>query len=260
MLSLIIIYMITKREFSLGLLKKVLKAIQEGAYDALSIALACAAAGIIVGIISLTGIGSKLADLIIGLSQGSLLLALVLTMITSLILGMGMPTTAAYLILASVVAPGLVKMGLSVLGAHMFIFYYGCISTITPPVALASYVAAGLAGANANRVGWIAFRFGTVSFILPFMFVYGPSLLMQGGVSEILWTVAVSIAGVYAVAASVVGYMKVELNPLFRGLLLISGVLLIKEGLVTDLIGLAILAAIYFWVSRKALVSKGVTV
>ena len=257
-LSLVIIYSISKHDFSMGLLKKIVRAIKEGAYDALSIAMACAAAGIIVGIISLTGLGSKLADLIIDLSYGSALLALVLTMITSLILGMGLPTTAAYLILASVVAPALVKMGLSTLSVHMFVFFFGCISTITPPVALASYVAAGLAGASVDRVGWIAFRFGIVSFILPFMFVYGPSLLMQGSLPEIIWTIIVSIMGVYAVAASVVGYMKINLNPLFRVLLLISGVLLIMEGLITDLIGLAILAGVYFLVSRKSIMSKGI--
>lgn len=250
-LSLLIVYVITQRDLSLELVKRIAAAIKEGAYDALSIALACAAAGMIVGVLTLTGVGSKMATLIIDFSQGSLLLALVLTMITSLVLGMGLPTTAAYLILASVVAPSLVKMGLTPLSAHMFVFFYGCISTITPPVALASYVAAGLAGTNANKVGWIAFRFGTVSFILPFMFVYGPSLLMEGTPLEILWTIAVSIAGVFAVAASVVGYLKIPLNPLLRGLLLISGILLIKEGLYTDLIGLSILAAVYFLVTRK---------
>lgn len=258
-LSLVVIYVIAKRDLSFGLLKKVAKAIQEGAYDALSIALACAAAGIIVGVLTLTGVGTKMATLIVDVSQGSLLIALILTMITSLVLGMGLPTTAAYLILASVVAPALVKMGLSELSAHMFVFFYGCISTITPPVALASYVAAGLAGANADRVGWIAFRFGTVSFILPFMFVYGPSLLMEGSALEILWTVAVSIAGVFAVAASVVGFLKIPLDPLFRGLLLISGVLLINEGLVTDIIGLAILAVVYLLLIRKERAKKGAT-
>jgi TRAP transporter 4TM/12TM fusion protein len=256
-LSLLIVYVITQRDVSLQLLKRIASAVKEGAYDALTIALACAAAGIIVGVLTLTGVGSKMATLIIEFSQGSLLLALIFTMVTSLVLGMGLPTTAAYLILASVVAPSLVKMGLTPLSAHMFVFFYGCISTITPPVALASYVAAGLAGANADRVGWIAFRFGTVSFILPFMFVYGPSLLMKGTFLEILWTVAVSIAGVFAVAASVVGHLKGPLSPLPRGLLLISGVLLIKEGLVTDLIGLSILCTVYFLVTGKRGEKKG---
>jgi TRAP transporter 4TM/12TM fusion protein len=250
-LSLLVVYLIAKRDFSLGFLKKVAGAIKVGAYDALTIALACAAAGIIVGILTLTGVGSKLATLIIELSQGSLLLALILTMFTSLVLGMGLPTTAAYLILASVVAPALVNMGLPVLSAHMFVFFYGCISTITPPVALASYVAAGLAGANANRVGWVAFKFGTVSFILPFMFVYGPSLLMEGSALQILWTVAVSVAGVTMIAASVVGFLRVALTPLLRGMLFCGGISLINEGLYTDIFGLAILAFVFLWVTRK---------
>lgn len=250
-LSLLVVYLVAKRDFSYAFLEKVVKAIREGAYDALSIALACAAAGIIVGVLTLTGVGTKMATLIIDVSQGSLLIALVLTMITSLVLGMGLPTTAAYLILATVVAPALVKMGLSELSAHMFVFFYGCISTITPPVALAAYVAAGLAGANADRVGWIAFRFGTVSFILPFMFVFGPSLLMEGTVLSIVWTVMVSIAGVFMIAASVVGYLKVLLTRWLRVLLFVGGMSLINEGIVTDMIGLSIFAVVYLWVSRK---------
>ena len=255
-LSLLVVYVIAKRDISFGFLKKVAKAIQEGAYDALSIALACAAAGIIVGVLTLTGVGSKMANLIIDVSQGNLLIALILTMITSLVLGMGLPTTAAYLILASVVAPALVKMGLPELSAHMFVFFYGCISTITPPVALASYVAAGLAGANADRVGWIAFRFGAVSFILPFMFVYGPSLLMEGSFLQILWTVAVSVAGVFMIAAGVVGYLKMLLHPLLRVLLFLGGISLINEGLYTDIIGLSILAIVYLVVTRKVRAQK----
>ncbi|MEW6334423.1 MAG: TRAP transporter fused permease subunit [Thermodesulfobacteriota bacterium] len=250
-LTLLAVYVVARRDFSLEFLKKIFRAIKGGAHDALSIALACAAAGIIVGILTLTGVGSKMATLIIDLSQGSLLAALILTMFTSLVLGMGLPTTAAYLILASVVAPALVKMGLSEIGAHMFVFFYGCISTITPPVALASYVAAGLAGANANTVGWTAFKFGTVSFILPYMFVFGPNLLMQGSFLEIIWSVSAAVAGVFAVAACVVGYLKIPLHPLLRGLLLISGTLLINQGLVTDIIGISLLAAVYLYVNRK---------
>lgn len=250
-LSLLVVYLVAKRDFSYAFLEKVVKAIREGAYDALSIALACAAAGIIVGVLTLTGVGTKMATLIIDVSQGSLLIALILTMVTSLVLGMGLPTTAAYLILATVVAPALVKMGLSELSAHMFVFFYGCISTITPPVALAAYVAAGLAGANADRVGWIAFRFGAVSFILPFMFVFGPSLLMEGTVLGIIWTVMVSIAGVFMIAASVVGYLKVLLTRWLRVLLFVGGMSLINEGIYTDMIGLSMFAFVYIWVSRK---------
>jgi len=249
-IALLVVYMIAKRDFSFGLLKKVAGAIKTGAYDALSIAIACAAAGIIVGVLTLTGVGSKMANLIVAVSGGSLFIALVLTMITSLVLGMGLPTTAAYLVLATVVAPALVKLGLPELSAHMFVFFYGCISTITPPVALASYVAAGLAGANADRVGWNAFRFGTVSFILPFMFVYGPSLLMMGSVPRVLWTVAVSVAGVFMVAAGVVGYLKMRLNPGLRALLFVGGICLIKEGLYTDIAGLSILAVVYLVLLR----------
>lgn len=255
--SMLIVYLIAKRDFSMDFVKKIFRSIEEGAYDTVTIAIACAASGIIVGIISLTGIGAKLSNLIIAISNGQLFIALVLTMITGIILGMGLPTTAAYLVLASVVAPGLVKMGLPQLTAHMFVFYYGCISTITPPVALASYVAAGIAGADVNEVGWTAFKLGLPSYILPFMFVYGPSLLLQGTAIEIITTIIASIIGIYAIAASIVGYYRINLPITYRISMFAAGVLLINQGYVTDIIGIAALALLYGLIVHRKKKEKG---
>lgn len=258
--SMLIVYLIAKRDFSLDFVKKIFRSIVEGTYDTVSIAIACAASGIVIGIITLTGVGAKLSNLIITISNGQLLIALVLTMITGIILGMGLPTTAAYLVLASVVAPGLVEMGLSQITAHMFVFFYGCISTITPPVALASYVAAGIAGADVGKVGWTAFLFGLPSYVLPFMFAYGPSLLMQGTAVEIITNLIGGIIGIYAIAASIVGYYKVDLPMAYRIPMFVAGILLIDQGYVTDIIGIAALALLYGLIVLRMRKEKGANV
>mgnify|MGYP002322697561 CR=1 FL=1 len=248
-LALIVVYlaaMIAKqRGVSGGLLldvgKKIVSAIKKGALDTGSLAIACAASGIIVGVLSITGLGAKLSLFIVSVSGGNALIALILTMLTSIVLGMGLPTTAAYLVLASVVVPALVNMSIPLIAAHMFVFFFGCISTITPPVALASYVAAGIANADLNRVGWTAFRYGIVSFVLPFMFVFSPSLLMEGSAVSIVTTVILSFIGTFAIALAVVGYFKTDFALWQRILLFVSGILMIDEGLVTDIIGIALL-------------------
>ncbi len=155
--------------------------------------------------------------------------------------------------LATVITPALVQMGASLLSAHLFVFYFGCISTITPPVALASYVAAGIAKADLNKVGYKAFWYGIVSFILPFLFVYGPGLLLEGSVWNIIQTVVFAIIGTLAIAMAIVNYIYTDLPWPFRVLLLVAGILMIYQGTLTDLIGLAILAAIvaYSYMKRK---------
>ena len=238
---------VTFKEFGF----KTLEALKEGAFDTTSIAIACSAAGIIAGILSITGLGSKLATLIIQISGGNVLVALLLTMFVSLILGMGLPTTAAYLVLASVVAPALVNLGLSLISAHMFVFFFGCISTITPPVALASYVAAGIAGSDLNKVGWTAFKYGLVSFILPYMFVFGDGLLMMGSPLVIVQSFVMAVIGVFCIATSLVGYFSTELNTIQRVMLFIAGLLTIYQGLLTDLVGLGIIVVIFISINRK---------
>ena len=242
---LLALHVVWERRISFDILRKSAQAITEGAKSVIPIAIACAAAGIIAGTLGSTGLGSKISGLIISASGGITFLALLFTMLTAIILGMGLPTTAAYLILATVVAPALAKMGVPLLTAHLFVFFYGCVSTITPPVALASYVAAGIAKANINKVGWTAFGYGITCYILPFMFFYGPALLMQGPWSEILLAVVSGGLGVFCIAAFVVGQFRAPLNVPLRIIVGLAGIALLHQGILTDAIGLAAIGAIW---------------
>lgn len=234
-----------ERRIGLDLFAKSARAITHGAKSVIPIAAACAAAGIIAGTLGFTGLGSKISGLIIAASGGVIFFALLLTMVTALILGMGLPTTAAYLVLATVVAPALAELGVPILTAHMFVFFYGCVSTITPPVALASYVAAGIANADINKVGWTAFFFGITSYILPFMFLYGPGLLMQGSWVSIFLATASAFVGVYCISAAVVGQMRFSLVFWLRMVAGAAGVLLLHQGTITDIAGLVVIALVF---------------
>lgn len=242
---LLIAHIIWTRKLSVDILKKSSTAIIEGAKGVVPIAVACAAAGIIAGILGVTGFGSKISGLIFLASGGVTFFALLLTMLTAIILGMGLPTTAAYLILATVVAPALSNLGVSLLTAHMFVFFYGCVSTITPPVALASYVAAGIAGADINKVGWTAFSYGLTCYILPFMFFYGPPLLMEGSAITVIVAFISGVAGAFCIASFVIGQMLSPLQPWQRVLMAMAGLTLLMPGLPTDFVGVAIMAFLY---------------
>lgn len=239
-------HVVWTRRIGLDILWKSASAITAGARAVIPIAIACAAAGIIAGTLGITGLGSKISGLIIAASGGFTVIALFLTMITAIILGMGLPTTAAYLVLATVVAPALSKMGVPLLTAHMFVFFYGCVSTITPPVALASYVAAGIAKADINKVGWTAFAYGITCYILPFMFFYGPGLLMNGPVPEILLAVVTGAIGTIGIAGAVVGYLRAPLPLLMRAMTGLGGVSLLHQSLLTDIVGAALLILVWF--------------
>lgn len=232
---------------------KILTSVSEGARSVVTISAACAAAGIIAGVLGVTGLGSKIATLIDVASGGYLFLALFFTMVTSIVLGMGLPTTAAYLILATVVAPALVKLGVPVLTAHFFVFYYGCISTITPPVALASYVAGGIAGANVNKVGWTAAAYAATSFVLPFAFVYGPGLLLGGGFIDNVMAVITAALGTFSIAVAIIGCLRGKLSPVLRILAAIAGLCLLFQGWVSAALGFAILGSLIVMQQRTAL-------
>ena len=234
-----------------GYIGRVLKSLEDGALAVLSIAAACAAAGIVAGVLSMTGVGSKISGLIIGISAGQPLIALALTALMAIVLGMGLPTTAAYLILATVVAPPLVEMGVPILTAHMFVFFFGCISTITPPVALASYVAAGISGSEINKTSWTAFAYGITSYVLPFMFFFGPALLMDGTVVEILMALGVGLISVYCIATAVVGYFLQPLGVIGRLAMAAAGLLLLYQSPSTNIAGLVILAGMLALVGPK---------
>ena len=250
-LMLVACHIIWTRKITPELGFKIWRAIIEGSKSVVPIAIACAAAGIIAGTLGITGLGSKISGLIVTASGGYVLLALIFTMFTAIILGMGLPTTAAYLILATVVAPALAKMGVPILTAHMFVFFFGCVSTITPPVALASYVAAGIAKADINKVSWTAFSYGITCFILPFMFYYGPGLMLNGTALEIALAFISGIVGVFCVAACVVGFMTRNVNYWQRAMLGISGIALLSQGMPSNAAGLAGLIAIWF-ITRPA--------
>lgn len=226
--------------------KRILDALADGAIKAIQVAAVCACAGIIIGITALTGVGLKVSAILIDLGGVSILLSLFLAMIISLILGMGLPTTAAYIICAAIVAPSLIKLGLNPLASHLFVFYFSCISEITPPVGVAYYVAAGIARANPTKVGLTACRLGLAAFIVPYMFVFGPSLLLKGELYMILWTIISAIIGVIALAAGVERwFMGRTTSWLQTGLLLAAALLLIKPGLTTDLVGFGLLAIVF---------------
>ena len=233
------LHLLWTRALSMELFRKIGRAIVAGVRSAVPISAACAAAGIISGILSVTGLGSKLSIFIISMSGGVPLIGLLLTMVAAIILGMGLPTTAAYLILATVVAPALAEMGVPLLTAHMFVFFFGCVSTITPPVALASYVAAGVADADVNRVGWTAFRYGLVCYLLPFAFFFGPALLADGSFLDIGFTAATGTVGVFLLAAAIVGYLRGDLLVAERLWIALAGIALLDQGFTTDLMGLA---------------------
>jgi TRAP transporter 4TM/12TM fusion protein len=231
-----------------------LKSLENGITGALPVAAATAAAGIIVGVLSLTGLGAHFAAVMSTLAGDSLFLALVLTMIACIILGCGMPISAVYIIMASLTVPTLVRLGLDPLPAHMFIFYYSCIAAITPPVALASYAAAGIANANPHAVGMAALRIGIVAFVVPYMFAYAPSLLLLGSATDILIACIPALLGCYMIAVGVQGYSITRHGSIERVLAFGGGLLLVKPGLLTDALGLlclVIVATSAVWRRRR---------
>ena len=172
------------------------RALTAGASGTVQVAAACATAGIVVGVASLTGIGLRMSELIITVAQGHLPTALLLTALGSIIIGMGLPTTAAYVVLAALGAPALTELGVPLLAAHLFIFYFGCLSNITPPVALAAYAAAGVAGSSPLRTGVTALGLAIGGFLIPFAFVYDPLLLLNGAPLAIAATTVTAAIGV----------------------------------------------------------------
>jgi TRAP transporter 4TM/12TM fusion protein len=227
-------------------LKTITRSLRQGAENAVSVASACACAGIILGVISVTGLGVKLTSFTISLSGGNLFLGLFLSAVTSLILGMGLPATAIYVMMAAINAPALVQMGASPLAAHLFLFYFGCISTITPPVALTAYAAAAVAGASPTKTGWRAFVYGISAYIMPFMFMYAPSLLMEGGVFLIIRTFVTGLAGAFFLSASIEGYLLRRSSLVERFILFVGGVFLIDPGGWTDILGVLMVGAVTF--------------
>lgn len=222
-------------------IKKMINALDFGARAILETAIACAAAGLVIGIITLTGIGLKFSSLIIDFAGGNLLLTLILTMITSIILGMGLPTVAAYIVQVPLTIPALITLGVPPIAAHLFIFYFAIISAITPPVALAAFAAASIANSEPMRTGMVALRLGIAAFIVPYMFVYGPSLLLIGDPLKIILTVITAIIGILSMASALEGWLLRNAFWYERIILAAGALTLIKPGLLTDSIGLSLI-------------------
>ncbi|MFO8126336.1 TRAP transporter permease [Yoonia sp.] len=228
-------------------LRSVTKAFELAGVMSIQIIAVCACAGIIVGVISLTGVGARFSSVLLNIAEANQLLALFFAMCIAILLGMGMPTTAAYAVAASVVAPGLVQLGIPMLTAHFFVFYFAVVSAITPPVALASYAAAGISGANPMATSMASFKIGISAFIVPFMFFYNGAILMDGAWFEVTRAAITAIFGVFLLSSGVQGWWvgdraawPIRIGLLFAALCMIAG------GLITDLIGIGSAAALYF--------------
>lgn len=225
----------------------VLESLAATTRDVLQLVAICAAAGIIVGVIALTGIGGRFSFLLLSIAGESQLMAMIFTMVVATILGMGMPTTAAYAVAASVLAPGLVRIGIEPLVAHFFIFYYAVLSAITPPVAIASFAAAGIAQADPWKTSWIAVKLGLATLIVPFMFFYSPLLLGQGEVLPVLYVFATASAGVFLLACATEGWLNGPLEPVLRVILAAAALGLILPEPISDGVGAAVGLAAFLW-------------
>lgn len=241
--------------------KELLGALEAGAKGSVGVAAACACAGMVVGIVTLTGLGLRIAELIVTLAQGKLLLTLFFTMIASIILGMGLPTTAKYIVLATMAAPALIKLEVNLMAAHLFILYFGVVADITPPVALAAYAGAGIAGANSMKTGFQAVKLALAAFIVPYIFAVDSSLIL---VKEVVGTQVIflpftsaipviisAILGILCLAGAVEGYLISHCKIYERVLLGFAALFLLQPGLWTDLFGLVVLIGIYVLQKRR---------
>jgi TRAP transporter 4TM/12TM fusion protein len=232
--------------------REILYALEISTKMTLQLVAVCAAAGIIVGVIALTGLGTRFSSLLLGLAENNQIIALFFAMLVSIVLGMGMPTTAAYAVAASVIAPGLISMGIDPLTAHFFIFYFAVMSAITPPVALAAYAGAAIAQSDPMRTSVEAFKMGLAAFIVPFMFFSSPELLMQGTAGGIIHVVLGALLGVYLLSSAVQGWFFGHLSMPLRGLLLLAAFGMIDSGLITDAFGIG--SAVLVWAIQKRII------
>lgn len=218
----------------------------KGARGALGVIIACASAGMIIGIVTKTGVGLKLASALVTVASGNFMLLLLCTMLTSLILGMGVPTTANYVITSTIAAPALIQLGVPILAAHMFVFYFGIIADITPPVALAAYAGSAISGGDPLKTGVNASKLGIAAFIIPYVFVLSPQLLGIGATfGSVLFTTITAIIGMTGISGAMIGQFYCKANVLERLILLAGGLCLIDPQTLTDIIGIAILAAVF---------------
>jgi TRAP transporter 4TM/12TM fusion protein len=230
----------TRHEFSF---RKLVEGLEAGAINSVIVALACASAGIVIGVIAQTGLGLTFTGLVRAAASDMLLPALILTMIAGIILGMGMPTTPAYIVQVALLVPALVRLGIPVEAAHMFVFYFAILSAITPPVAIAVYAACGISRSSVWDTSFTAVRLGLTGYIIPFMFVFGPSLLLIGDWDKVLLTAVTAATGVTMLAAGLSGYFLAPAGWITRIIFVAAALTLIRPGLMTDAVGLSLAVA-----------------
>lgn len=247
-----------KKETRLGW-KGFLAILERTGRTLLDIGIICCTAGFIIGMVALTGLGFVFSKLLISVAGGSLFVLLVLTAIGSIILGMGMPITASYIILVILTAPALVELGVEPMAAHLFIIYFGILSFITPPVCLAVYTASAIARSEPMRTGFEGMRLGIVAYVVPFIFVFNPNLLLMGTVKDITLSVASTLSGALLLAIALQGYLFRKLNLIKRVCFTLAAVGLLIPHLLTDFLGWGLAAALLFWEwrAKKAINSDG---
>ena len=231
--------------------RDVLKALQRGAHGSLEVALACACAGIVIGTITQTGLGLQFSSLVIEAAGGHLALSLLFVALASIVLGLGLTTSAAYILTVIMGGPVLINLGVDPLAAHLFVFYYACLSVVTPPEAMAAYAAAAIAGSKPLSTGWEATRLAAIAYLAPFFFVYSPELILKGHWLNILLASFTAVLGCVALGSGLIGYMVTRLGWLLRILLVAAGLGLIKPGIYSDLFGAVILVGTYLYQRRK---------
>ncbi|OFS62751.1 TRAP transporter permease [Nosocomiicoccus sp. HMSC09A07] len=243
----IIVSYLTKDKSNRITLPRLFVALREGAIGSIQVAIACAVVGIIIAVVSMTGVGSMLAYNVIDLAGGNLFLILVMVMITCIILSFGLPSTALYIVVAVTAAPALVQAGVSPLAAHFFVFYFGAMSNVTPPVALAAYTAAGIANADPVETSWTALRLALPGFIIPFIIAYDPIILLDAGDEgvnyvRLLFVFLTALVGIYALAVGLGGFLKTRLNIVEKVLFVVTALLLITTHSLTDVVGIILFA------------------
>ena len=220
---------------------KIIDALEAGGRSTITVAAACGVAGIISGSITMTGLANDLINAIVGVAGNKLIIALLLTMVCCIILGMGVPTTANYCIMAATTAPILIRMGVPILAAHFFVFYFGIVADITPPVALAAYAGSAIAKSNPMKTAFNASKLAIAVFIVPYMFCYNPAMLLIDTSALTVVRIAITAAiGIFGIAASFEGYCFSGMHPVMRVIIAAGGLLLIHPGTLTDVAGLCI--------------------
>lgn len=257
-ISAILASYLTKDKSTRVTFKKFFEALIDGAKGSIQVALACASVGIVIATVGMTGVGSMLAYNVIDIAGGHLIVILIMVMITCIVLSFGLPSTALYIVVAVTVAPSLVQAGVEPLAAHFFVFYFGAMSNVTPPVALAAYTGAGIANADPVKTSWTALRLALPGFIIPFLLVYNPELLLNnptGNINfgELIVTIVISLVGIYALVVGMGNYLIVKLNIIERILFIVFAIMLIFPEMITSIIGIigVILLIVMHYIKTK---------